>query len=625
MISVENLSKGFGAHILFDNISFKINRRERVGLVGRNGHGKTTLFRILAGLEEPDSGKISVPRNYRIGYVSQDIRFTAATVFEEAVKGLPETDASHHWKAEKVLAGLGFSSADMKRAPSELSGGFQVRLNLTRMLLSDPDLLLLDEPTNYLDITSIRWIRRYLEEWPRELFIITHDRELMDRVVTHVIGIHRQKTRKIAGDTGKYYLQVAQTEAVYERSRINEERRRREIEEFIARFRAKARLAGLVQSRIKTLNRQAARTRLQKFKTLDFSFRSKPFNGKYMASVTDLSFSYEKRRPLIENFNIAIAPKDRICVIGHNGAGKTTLLKLFAGSLLPNSGSISYHPETVTGYFEQTHVRTLVDTRSVEEEILSSAPGIDRQLARNICGAMLFEGDQALKTIGVLSGGEKSRVMLGKLLCTPINLLLLDEPTNHFDMESCDALLSAIDRFDGAVVMVTHNEMFLHALAERLIVFQQDRIQVFEGDYQRFLDAGGWADEDPAERADRGVLAHENENRVTKKGIRRLRSAVIAERSKMVRPLEERIAALEGRIDENEKKLKGLHQRMQTAAETKDGQAIAGIAQAIHVCQRDIDAAFEELVPLSERLEEKRRFYDAKLNALEAMEPFSYS
>jgi ATP-binding cassette, subfamily F, member 3 len=621
MISVDNLSKGFGDHILLDDISFKINRHERVGLVGRNGHGKTTLFRILAELEAPDAGRISVPKNYRIGYVRQDVHLTEKTVFEEAVKSLPEADPSHYWKAEKALFGLGFCPADLKQPPQALSGGFQVRLNLTKVLLSDPDLLLLDEPTNYLDITAIRWIRRYLQDWPRELFMITHDRGLMDQVVTHIIGIHRQKTRKIAGDTGKYYMQVAQTEEVYERSRINEARRRKEIEAFIARFRAKARLAGLVQSRIKTLNRQSGRKKLQKFKTLDFSFRSKPFAGKYMMSVTDLCFFYAGKRPLISNFNITIAPRDRICVIGQNGAGKTTLLKLFSGFLSPESGCISDHPETVKGYFEQTHVSSLVDTRSVEEEILFSVPGVDRQLARDICGAMLFEGDAALKKIGVLSGGEKSRVMLGKLLCTPINLLLLDEPSNHFDMESCDALLSAIDRFEGAVVMVTHNEMFLHAIAERLIVFQGNRLRVFEGDYQRFLDGGGWGDENPSEGAVDTGCDPETENRATKKGIRRLRSAVIAERSRALKPMEERITALETRIDEYESRLKGLVERMQVATMKKDGRGIAELSQAIHRCQADIDVAFDELILLSEHAEEKRRSYEARLNALEATAP----
>jgi ATP-binding cassette, subfamily F, member 3 len=324
-----------------------------------------------------------------------------------------------------------------------------VRLNLARVLLAEPDLLLLDEPTNYLDITSIRWMRKFLVDWPRELFMITHDRGFMDDVVTHIIGIHRQKIRKIQGNTAKYYLQIAQEEEIHEKTRINQDRRTKETEEFITRFRAKARLAGLVQSRIKALDKQSRNKKLEKFKDLEFSFRFQPMAGKLAGSVEHLAFSYDSDKPLIDDFNLTIGARDRICIVGRNGAGKTTLLKLIAGILPPSEGDISWHPGVVKGYFEQTNIGSLVDERTIEEEIGCSCADVDRQTARNICGAMLFEGDAALKKIGVLSGGEKSRVMLGKVLCTPINLLLLDEPTNHLDMESCDALLSAIDQFEG--------------------------------------------------------------------------------------------------------------------------------------------------------------------------------
>ncbi|HRC99485.1 MAG TPA: ABC-F family ATP-binding cassette domain-containing protein, partial [Deltaproteobacteria bacterium] len=469
MISAENLSKSYARQVLFEDVGFKINPKERVGLVGRNGHGKTTLLKMIVGEETPDTGQIVVPRNYRIGYVRQHLDFTEDTVLREGMKGLPESRKEQHWKVEKVLAGLGFSQEDMQRSPLEFSGGYQVRLNLAKVLVSEPDLLLLDEPTNYLDITSIRWIERFLVSWPRELILITHDRTFMDRIVTHTMGIHRRKVRKIPGDTGKYYSQIAQEEEIYEKTRINDERKRKEVESFIAQFRAKARLVGLVQSRIKNLEKMEKKEKLEKIKTLDFSFRYEPFIGKYALSAQDLSFSYDPSVELIKDFSITLRPGEKVCIIGPNGKGKTTLLKLLAGSLRPLKGEITQNPKTVTGVFEQTNISTLMDSRTVEEEIISSHSDIDRQKARDICGAMMFEGDYALKKIGVLSGGEKSRVMLGKLLATPVNLLLLDEPTNHLDMESNDALLAAIDSFEGAVVMVTHNEMFLHALAERLI------------------------------------------------------------------------------------------------------------------------------------------------------------
>lgn len=325
----------------------------------------------------------------------------------------------------------------------------------------------------------------------QELILVTHDRTFMDRIVTHTMGIHRRKMRKIEGDTEKYYTQIAQDEDIYEKTRINDERRRKEVEEFITQFRAKARLVGLVQSRVRLLEKMERREKLEKIKTLEFSFRSTPFFAKYALQAKDLSFTYDPAVELIQDFNIVIRPGEKVCVMGPNGKGKTTLLRLLSGQLGPVSGEVVYNPKTTRGVFEQTNIRTLVDARTVEEEIMYSAPDIDRQSARNICGAMMFEGDHALKKIEVLSGGEKSRVMLGKLLVTPVNLLLLDEPTNHLDMETSDALLAALDSFDGAMVMVTHNEMFLHALAERLIVFHHDAIEIFEGDTSAFSTGAG--------------------------------------------------------------------------------------------------------------------------------------
>jgi ATP-binding cassette subfamily F protein 3 len=495
MIQIDNLSKSYGAKTLFDGIGFRINPRERLGLVGRNGHGKTTLMRLIIGETTPDSGQVAVPRNYRIGYVRQHLSFSCDTVREEAMTGLPPTESGHYWKVEKVLAGLGFRSEDMDRPPTAFSGGFQIRLNLAKVLVSEPDLLLLDEPTNYLDITSIRWIVRFLNRWPRELMLITHDRGFMDQVVTHVLGIHRCRVRKITGTTEDYYNQIAQEETIHENTRLRDERRRREIQQFITRFRAKARLANLVQSRIKTLAKMEKRTKLEAVESLEFTFRWQPFAGKQVMHVENLEFGYRPRQRLLGGLNLQIAAGDRVGVIGPNGRGKTTLLKLLAGMLTPQGGRIGLPPGIATGFYEQTNVQSLVDERTVEEEILLAQGGSDRQLARNVCGAMLYPGDDALKRISVLSGGEKARVMLGKLVVSPLNLLLLDEPTNHLDLDACDALLAALDAFPGTVVMVTHNELFLHALANKLVVFQQGKASQFSGTYQDFLDRTGWREE----------------------------------------------------------------------------------------------------------------------------------
>jgi ATP-binding cassette subfamily F protein 3 len=619
MIGVENLHKSFGSQILFEGASFKLNPKERIGLVGLNGHGKTTLFRIIIGEESPDTGTISVPKHYRIGYVRQDLDFTKDTVLKEVMTGLPAQERDHYWKVEKVLTGLGFNKDDMQRHPFDFSGGFQVRLNLAKVLVSKPDLLLLDEPTNYLDITSIRWVERFLMNWPREMMLITHNRGLMDKLVTHTMGIYRKKVRKIPGNTEKFYAQLAQEEEVHEKTRIKDERRRREIEQFIARFRAKARLANLVQSRIKTLAKTGKKEKLEKLKTLDFAFRSSPFLGKHVLSARDLSFSYDPCKPLIENFNITIGAGDRICVVGKNGKGKTTLLKLLTGVLKPQSGDIVLNPAVRKGFFEQTNIHSLVHTRTVEEEILYSHSDVDRPQARNICGAMLFEGDKALKKIGVLSGGEKSRVLIGKLLATPVNLLLLDEPTNHLDLESCDALLAAIDSFAGTVVMATHNEMFLKTLAERLIVFHNERIYLFEGGYQRFLEKGGWEDEEDVLVSGSGETKKEDTRiNLSKKEIRRRRSEVISERAGILKPLEQRLHRTEDYIEEHEKTLAELHAAMQTATQTGDAISITELSKSIHRCQADIEKLYDELLKSSGVLEAQKAIFEEKLERLDS-------
>jgi ATP-binding cassette subfamily F protein 3 len=619
MVRIENLTKSYGDRVIFEDISFAITARERLGLVGRNGHGKTTLLRLITGEETPDCGSIIIPKNYRIGYVQQDLNFTADTALMEGVTALPIPEPDHYWKVEKVLAGLGFSAEDFHRHPLEFSGGFQVRLNLAKAMISEPDLLLLDEPTNFLDITSIRWIEQFLCNWPHELVLITHDRSFMDKVVTHTMGIHRRKVRKIPGNTAKYYDQIAQDEEIYEKTRLNDDRRRKDIEQFITRFRAKARLANLVQSRIKTLQKMEKKEKLEKLKTLEFSFRSIPMAGNHVLSARHLNFAYDQQSALIRGFNITVGPGERVCVVGKNGKGKTTLLKLLAGEMRPQGGDVAYHPSVKLGFFEQTNTQSLVDTRTVEEEILYSHTDVDRQLARNICGAMLFTGDEALKKVSVLSGGEKSRVMLGKLLVTPLNLLMLDEPSNHLDMESCDALLAAIDSFEGAVIMVTHNEMFLHTLAERLIVFQNDTIELFNGRYQEFLESGGWVDElSPAASERTQPPVNAGTTKRTKKEMRRRRSEIVSRRSKVVKPLEERISRLENDILVRETELHHLNDLIQKASREQDGLQIAELSRAIHSCQSSIDQLFVELEHATNELDTQNVAFEQQLQELES-------
>ncbi len=612
MIKIVNLSKSFGSQEVLSDISFNINKGERVGLVGKNGHGKTTILRIITGEEQADEGEVMIPGGYRIGHLQQHLKFTAKSVIEEGSLGLQEHEKDQVWKVEKILCGLGFSMEELQKSPDQFSGGYQVRLNLAKTLVAEPNMLLLDEPTNYLDVVSIRWLASYLKQWQGELIIITHDRSFMDSITTHTIGIHRKKVRKIKGSTDKLYEQIIKEEEIHEKTRLNDEKKKKEVEQFINRFRAKARLAGMVQSRVKALEKKQSLHRLEKIRTLDFEFNYKPFNAKTLMTVKELSFAYNETLKIIKDFTLTVGKDDRICVIGKNGKGKSTFLKLLARELTPHGGEIGLHANTQLGYFAQTNTLTLNSNLTIEEEICSS--GCERQQARDIAGAMMFEGDEALKKIEVLSGGEKSRVLMGKILATPSNLLLLDEPTNHLDMESCDALMAAIDSFQGAVIMVTHNEMFLHSLSNRFIVFQGGEVTLFEGTYQDFLDKVGWEEEE-APRSKAPESKREGAS-LNKKDLRKLRSDILSRKARELKPLEKKLAEVEQLIDEKEGELSRMNEELVQASAQGESSKITELSKAVHLLQSEIDTLFEEFEELTEKTESLNELFDKELEEL---------
>ncbi|MBI2945724.1 MAG: ABC-F family ATP-binding cassette domain-containing protein [Candidatus Wallbacteria bacterium] len=501
MLQVFDLTKSYGTQVLFDNVSFSMSPGERLGLVGRNGQGKSTLLRLILGEESPDSGRIMIPGRYKLGHLQQHLEFSQPTVLAEACLGLPPHEKEFEYKVEAVLFGLGFTSEDLDRPPEEFSGGFQIRIQLAKLLVSEPNLLLLDEPTNYLDIVSVRWLERYLNAWPNELIVITHDRDFMDKVTTHTMGIQRRKLRKIKGGTAKLAEQFEQEDEVHEKTRKNEEKKRKQVERFIERFRAQPGKASTVQSRVKLLEKQKPLGELLDEQTLDFSFSQAPFNTRTMLEARALTFDYPSRhgdsieQPLIDRLTFHVDCGERVGVIGRNGKGKSTLLRLLAGELEPLAGEVHRHDEVKLGYFGQTNINRLSNEMTVEAEVQSANEMLGRTAVRSICGAMMFSGDAAEKKVGVLSGGEKSRTLLGKILARPSNLLLLDEPTNHLDIDSIEAMMDALESYDGAVVIVTHSELILSRLATKLIYFQGGTVKVYPGGYDDFLDQIGWDDE----------------------------------------------------------------------------------------------------------------------------------
>jgi ATP-binding cassette subfamily F protein 3 len=451
---------------------------------------------LLLNELEPDSGEVSIPKGYKIGHLAQHIKFTYASAVEEVCSVLPEDREYEGWKGEEILRGLGFSEEDMQKNPHEFSGGYQVKINLAKLLLDEPNMLLLDEPTNYLDIHSVRWLKKFLKDWDGELILITHDRDFMDSIISHTILIHRGDFKKVPGNTKGLKEKIALEEEIYEKTRINEDKQREKTQEWIDRFGAKASMASRAQSKIKMLEKKGQKEKLGNIATLDFKFNEIPYSSKdSMVEVKDLSFGYEGHETLIKKLTFRITPEDKICIIGKNGKGKSTLLKLITGDLQPVEGTAKVNNKTEIGYFGQMNIDRLDPALSVYEEMHRAAPTLDQTTVRRTASNMMFSGTLSNKEIGVLSGGEKSRVMLGKILLKPSNLLLLDEPTNHLDLESCDSLLGAIKNFDGAVLMVTHSEYFLKEVANKLIVFDDDKTFIFEGTYKDFLKKVGWQDE----------------------------------------------------------------------------------------------------------------------------------
>lgn len=604
MIQARELTKSFGTQLLFENVSFNMTKGERVGLVGRNGSGKTTLFKIILGEESPDSGEIIFPKNYTIGSLKQHLHFTEKTILAECSLALKKEEEFDQYKVEKMLHGLGFKTEDFQRSPSDFSGGYQIRLNLAKVLLGNPDCLLLDEPTNYLDIVSLRWLSKFLKNFPGEVILITHDKGFMDSVTTHTMGIWRHKLVKIKGDTTKYHEQIVLEEEVYEKTRQNTERKRKELEDFVTRFKAKASKAAQAQSRMKLLEKLPELEALAMMASLDFEFNYKECPGKVLVDVKNISFGYGQNL-LIKDLSFPVLRNDKIAIIGKNGKGKSTLLNLIARELTPVAGEITTNVNLLMGHFGQTNINRLSMENTIEEEIQSADPSLGRERVRSICGVMMFSGDLAKKKIKVLSGGERARVLLGKLLAKPTNLLLLDEPTNHLDQESVDALTLELQNYPGAVVIVTHSENMLREVATKLIVFHHDKLEFFPQGYDDFLEKIGWEEEEP-------VKVEKPKEKLSRDEVRRLRQEIIFERSRELSPLKKKMEGLEKEIMKMEDEASKLEEKLLTSSDADDYKKLG-------LLKKKIDEDFESLSVVTMEHDEKFSRFEKRLTDLESL------
>lgn len=542
MLFIKDLYKSFGPQTLFAGADFQLNAREKVGVIGRNGHGKSTLLKLIQGTDTADEGEMAYPEAYRVGALEQHLEFGHKTIVEEVASVLPPEQQHDAWRAEKLLSGLGFQSSDFKRPASDFSGGFQIRVKLAALLLSEPDLLLLDEPTNYLDVLAIRWLERFLKSWKGEMLCVSHDHAFLERVMTHTAAVHRYGIKKYRGGPSKCLRQIAEEEAIHERTRHNEGKERARQEKFIREFRSGARSAGLVQSRIKMLNKKGTLEALPPIQPIQFNFTETEFVGAKMLEAHNLHFAYPHGPELLKSISLELFPGDRVAIVGANGQGKTTLLRVLAGELEAASGTFKQHVNTRLGYLGQSNVQRLDLTRSIVDELLTAGE-VGEQQARSVAGSLLFRGDAAYKKIEVLSGGEKARVNLGKVLLTPVNVLLLDEPTNHLDYESVQALMAAVENFEGAVVFVTHDETFLRQMAQRLVVFDGGKVKGYDKSYDQFLQEVGFVSEQEAAKATplekaKSSLQEDKEARKTQQ--------------KLLRPLQRQLKDLEKLIEKLE-------------------------------------------------------------------------
>jgi ATP-binding cassette subfamily F protein 3 len=609
MLQVKNLEKHFGDRVLFSEATLTISPGERVALFGRNGSGKSTLLKIIAGEESADDGEVSTPRGYRIGYLKQHISFTHNTVLEEVCSVLSDPIAEQY-KAEIVLEGLGFSEAHLSLSPSALSGGFQIRINLAKLIVSEPNLLLLDEPTNYLDIVSMRWLEEYLQTWPGEMIVISHDRYFCDQVSTHSALLYRAGFRKIEGDSQKLFERIEADEELHERTRENREKEIKRMEAFITRFKAQASKASVVQSRVKALARIERLDELSSEATLDFSFVYAPFPGRFPLEVKDLSFGFDSdKAPLIDGLSFAVKKGDRIGVIGKNGRGKSTLLKLLAGELKPLAGEVVASPNTSLSFFAQTNTNRLQLSNTIEAEIQQVNSKLGRTAVRAICGCMMFEGDDALKKISVLSGGERSRVLLGKILATPSNVLLLDEPTNHLDVESVMALTDALEEFEGAIAIVTHSEEILRRVAQRLVIFQGDAPFVFEGTYDEFLDSIGWEGEENSSR-------RQNKRKNKPSGLqgqKREKAELVQEKSRALTPAKKEVDELEKRVAGLEATIATLQQDLAAASAAQESARIQKTSQELALAQEQLEKGLAKWEEAAKKLSELEKAYAERM------------
>jgi ATPase subunit of ABC transporter with duplicated ATPase domains len=536
MIALSNITKQYGRRILLVDTSFQLNPGEKVGLVGPNGSGKTTIFRMIVGEESPDGGEVSVPKRTTVGYFRQDVEaMSGRPVLDEAIAGSGRLGDLHHElidlehamsdparadameatlarfgevqheyqqrggyeleaRAREVLHGLGFDDAAIDGDVGALSGGWKMRVAMAKVLLGKPDVLLMDEPTNHLDIESILWLERFLMDTGAALLMTCHDKDFMNRVVDRVVEIDGGELISYSGDYDFYVreraLRETQREAAYARQQAMLAKEQR----FIERFQTHAAKAAQVQSRVKKLEKIETLEPPRRRKVVSFDFRNPPRSGDDVVMLSGITKNYG-RGAIYDGFDLTIRRGERWCVMGRNGAGKTTLLKMVAGAVAADAGTVRLGASLQMGYFAQQATDLLNPESTVFEQMQADFPLETQGTLRALLGAFQFSGDDVDKPIRALSGGEKTRLVIARMLLNPPNFLVLDEPTNHLDIETKEMLIQALSGFEGTMLFVSHDRAFLRALSSRVLELHPDdgdrRPKVYLGGYREWVEATG--------------------------------------------------------------------------------------------------------------------------------------
>lgn len=520
MLTASGLSKSYGGRSLFENASLQINRGDRIGLIGANGAGKSTLFSLILKEASPDEGTVALERSVSIGFLPQEsapsgdetvleLATNVSPAMEEIRRQLREhsdEDPVHHEamarfaeldghslevKAKRILSGLAFRDGDVGKPARTLSGGWIMRAHLARLLVMEPDILMLDEPTNHLDLESLSWFQTYLSKYQGAILAISHDREFLNAICVGILEIRNRKLNRYRGNYDDYLAQKAAREEQQLAAYKNQQREIAELQRFIDRFRAKASKASQAQDRIKQLARMERIEPPERDEaTVSFSFPQPKRGGQRVITLEGVKQSYGSH-VVYERLDLEVERGQRTVLVGPNGAGKSTLLKILAGMLPLEAGTVTPGHNLSIGYFAQHRTEMLDVKRTVLAEAMETHTPVPEQTVRTILGSFLFRGDDVFKPVGVLSGGEKSRLALVKLLLNPPNFLLLDEPTTHLDMPSIDALIGALRQYEGTLFFVSHDVHFIRALASSVLHISAGKLTPYAGDYQYYLDKSG--------------------------------------------------------------------------------------------------------------------------------------